>query len=296
MSTTRCSYVTSQDKHCQTKKLYKGTSLCKKHWKIPRARVLAGLDPLDGSDDEKDRSEKVEKVEKIERHTVKEKKRKIVVADSDENDEPVFTLKDIKCESKKDDKKEKREKKETKSKFIDELDDDGDEIGHGGAPQNVEDINAAFDDITGEVPEEGGEEGEEGEEERVPDLITNKIVKVGYFTLLQMAESLGNPYLDGLVKDCIGDKQIDECLNELALEYEETLGLGELDSHTKLLILTGVICSKKYMDNKVRASISNGNGNGGGNNSQQPFDNGLGTAAPSIIGRTVVIPQEFSNL
>lgn len=290
---TRCSYVTSQNKECQTKKLYKGTSLCKKHWKVPRARELAGLDPLDlnYSDEERDHSEHSEQVEQVEKKTVKQKKRKIIVDDT-EDEEPVFTLKDIKCESKQEKKPEKTEKKKEKkkSKFIDDLNDDEDSDGGSGAPQNVEDINAAFDDITGggDILEDA-EEGEE-EQERTPDLITNKIVKVGYFTLLQMAESLGNPHLDGLVKDCIGDKQIDECLDELSLEYEETLGMGELDSHLKLLILTGVICSKKYMDNRIRASVS-----ASGNQGSQPFDNGMG-AAPNIVGRTVVIPQEFSNL
>lgn len=122
-------------------------------------------------------------------------------------------------------------------------------------------ISVAEDELESLSDEDFGE-GAEGAAppvpRRHPTEFAQKVLKLGYFNLLAITESLANPNLDGLVAECRGDKTIDECLTELAGEYEESLGLADLDPHVKLLLCTGVIMSTCYSANAMKASLKSG--------------------------------------
>lgn len=261
-----CQYVTQNGIACTAKKLVNGI-LCKRHMNTKRARIQCGMEKEE------------EPVVAPKTIKIKIKKNKTKSSDDDESSEPLFKVKDIKVK-----KEEKKSTKKKKSTFLDDIEaeipDLNDTDNVDDAFENIMDETQVIDerkrDKDVEVLEYEGSDNDQASEydefnsgeqsqgyesdssetkvvkkkkSKVSKVANEKIVKIGYFTLLNIAEKQCNPYLNGLVAECVQDEDIHECLRELSEEFEDMLGISDLDPSIKLLLLTGIVCAKKYTDN-----------------------------------------------
>lgn len=226
-----CPYVTSNGNACIAQKLFNGTKYCKKHWGLASVQKELGLAPPPPS------SRTLPQVAAAAVQPVKS--------------DPTFKLSDIQVTAAK-----SPEPVKPKAKFVDDVEDLSD-VPSVDSMADGEDLGGLFDELESIHSEDFGEGGDgvrPTKKRNKPEgsQYSEMLVKLGYFSLLSVAESMSDPHLDGLVKDCIADKTINQCLSELAQEYEELLSLNQMDPHLKLLAATGVIALNKYTMSSLR--------------------------------------------
>jgi hypothetical protein len=118
-------------------------------------------------------------------------------------------------------------------------------------------VDALFDELESLGSEDFADLGEEPEKKKKKETSANnqfaqKLIKLGYFQILAIGETFAAPHLNGLVRDAMGDKTIDECLTELADLYEDSLGLSDLDPHYKLLLATAMLGANAATANSMK--------------------------------------------
>jgi len=302
---TRCAYTTITGTTCTVKKLHEGSTLCKRHWLMPKGREQVGLPPITeeekarnanasvggdlfddelGSDSESGSEGEDEMVDDLKSGGERKKKKPVRVRYVDDEEPKSKSKKEVKKEPKSTPKEpaEAKPKKKKEGDAFAEAMDDLDKL-DGKVPSGEADIDKIFDNAVDGVADD--EEEEDDDECPTADPISKKIVVMGYTTLLGLLETFCAPHLQGIQKEIMEEDGVDEALEQIAIEHEETLGIKDADGITKLLLLTGAMCSRKYMVSKLQGAKPMTMGS-------QPVQNEAPVTAPSNI----YVPPEFRDL
>lgn len=82
-------------------------------------------------------------------------------------------------------------------------------------------------------------------------LLTNAILKIGFFTAVQLGENMASPHLNGILEEIKDNQDIHDCLDEMAYDYEQYVNLGDSSPETRLLVLLAAIGFSKYTNNRL---------------------------------------------
>ena len=133
------------------------------------------------------------------------------------------------------------------------------------------------DDSSSDAATTGADEEEDDGVKKVAKPYSQLILKLGYRTLVFIAESQKPELLQGLSQD-VECEAVDEILTECSAEFEAMCGLDEMDCWGKLALTTVALAANRAAVNKSL---------------------GVGSSAPQLttrLNQPVSVPEEYASL